>query len=286
MPCLLRYVVVRLLRSALTVLGVLVRTTMSPHTVHTAWETDVFRFCCACGCCYCCCRAALASQGDLAGAACLRCHRWLPVHVGSAVAAHRQTLGGARHGGIEVLKKVLRLKGGYAPARRPDPERIAQRRALLESLRQSAWEEQQIAPEHNVADELLRQQAAANLPEGEAEMMTGNELAGVQEHGHNFEPDSSMEEEQNIFVRATSVIDPVYEEEYQQMREEALAKGETPPPLKVYHTAYWTEAVHPRTQPPTYPPLAGVRTPPYHTHDSTHGTHSVQNKARNKRCTR
>jgi hypothetical protein len=189
----------------------------------------------------------LATQGDLAGAACLQCHQLLPVHVGSFVAgAHRQTLGGsASHVVLPVSAPALRLKGGYAPAQRPDPQRIAQRRALLESLRQSAWEEQQIAPEHNVADELLRQQAAANLPEGEAEMMTGNELAGGQEHGHNCEPDSSMEEEQNIFVRATSTIDPVYEEEYQQMREEALAKGETPPPPKVYHTAYWTEAVKP-----------------------------------------
>jgi hypothetical protein len=267
---------------SMCVLGVLVRST----SVHTLWESDVCRFCGACGGDCCCCHATLTTQENLAGAGSLQCHPLLPVHVGSFVTGAHSG-GSASHGGLPVSVPALRLKGGYAPARQPDPKRIAQRRALLESLRQSAWEEQQIAPEQNVADELLRQQAAANLPEGEAQMMTGNELAGGQEHGHNCEPDSSMEEEQNIFVRATSIIDPVYEEEYQQMREEALAKGETPPPPKVYHAAYWTEAVHPRAPPPTYPALPGASSLlPHHTQDSTHGTHSVQNKARSKTCMR
>ena len=160
---------------------------------------------------------------------------------------HRRALGGsAGHAGFPGAVPALRLKGGYTPARQPDPERVAQRRALLEALRESAWEEQQIAPEHNAGDELLRQQAAANLPEGADELIAGNETVDGEELGDISEPGSSFEEEQNIFVRATPTIDPVYDEEYQQMREEALAKGETPPPLKVYHTAYWTEAVHSR----------------------------------------
>lgn len=142
----------------------------------------------------------------------------------------------------EVMLHPLRLKGGYVPGRGQDPEAASKRQAMLQALRESAQEEQERTPGYNAIDELLRQRAATNLPDGMPFNFTwdeGGELAGKE----TWEQGSSFEEEQNIFVRVPSIIDPVYDEEYADMREEAVAKGETPPPVKVYRTAYWTEAV-------------------------------------------
>ena len=52
---------------SMCVLGVLVRST----SVHTVWETDVFRFCGACGGYCCCCHAALAGYAGGFGGGCM-----------------------------------------------------------------------------------------------------------------------------------------------------------------------------------------------------------------------
>lgn len=127
------------------------------------------------------------------------------------------------------------------PGSRQDPERVAQRKALVQALRDSAQIEQQHAPEHNAIDELLRQRAATGLAEWLPTNGSDNEGTGADEQ--ILEPESSFEEEQNIFIRTPRTVDPVYAEEYQVMREAAISSGQTPPPIKVYHTAYWTEAV-------------------------------------------
>jgi len=171
-------------------------------------------------------------------------------HVHPALVAHRKVLrvaasvsnrvwlgrGAEDTFGAGAFLRALRLKGGSG---RPDPEEVAQRRALVQELREAAAAEQRLAPEHNAIDEILRQRASNNLPLADAFPFnfTSNDVEGADE-----EEGSSMEEEQNIFVRVPSRVDPVYDEEYAEMREEAIAKGETPPPIKVYHTAYWTEA--------------------------------------------
>lgn len=128
------------------------------------------------------------------------------------------------------------------PGGQQDPDRVAQRKALVQALRDSAQNEQRRAPEHNAIDELLRQQAASSLPEWSPTNGSAAEAEG-------YEPGSSFEEEQNIFIRTSRTVDPVYGAEYEVMREAALSRGQTPPPMKVYHTAYWTEAVLSYTSP-------------------------------------
>jgi hypothetical protein len=138
---------------------------------------------------------------------------------------------------------ALRIRGGaIPPGPRHDPERVAQRRALVQALRESARAEEQHAPERNAIDELLRQRAATNLP---CVAPPSNGSAGEENEGgeDSWEPGSSFDEEQNVFVRTPRIVDPVYGEEYEDLRETALANGEVPPPRKIYHAAYWTEAV-------------------------------------------
>ena len=191
-------------------------------------------------------------------------HQDMPLHVCLAFLSHRAVLrgggsssigpssSGVEKGAASVPWQVhgveymagLRLRGGYVPGRMPDPEAVAQRKALVQALRESADDELSRAPEQNAIDELLRQRAATSLPP----TMNLNDTDSQQgasdsdDAEDDAEEGSSIAEEQNIFVRTPSAVDPVYDEEYEEMREEAIAKGDQPPPVKVYHTAYWTAA--------------------------------------------